>query len=166
MPFDLQPILTGRFITARPLRADDFEALYKAASDRRIWEQHPEADRYTPEVFARFFDGAMASGGAFLVLDAASGQVIGSSRYFGLDEVRSEIEIGWTFLARSHWGGRYNGELKQLMLAHAFQFVDSVVFFIGPGNLRSQQAILRVGGVRAPERDQPDRLCYRIRRSG
>ena len=49
---------------------------------------------------------------------------------------------------RSHWGGRYNGEMKQLMLRHAFQFVEHVVFLIGPNNYRSQRAIEKIGGVR------------------
>jgi RimJ/RimL family protein N-acetyltransferase len=106
MSFDLQPTLACALLTLRPLRADDFEALY----------------------------------------------VIGSSRYFGYDEAKSEIEIGWTFLARSHWGGRYNAEMKRLMLEHAFRFVQRVVFLIGPPNLRSQKAIEKIGAVRAGSR--------------
>jgi N-acetyltransferase len=148
MPFELQPTLVGDLVELRPLRAEDFEALFAVASDPLIWEQHPANDRYKPDVFAKFFEEAMATGGAFVVLDRADCRVIGSSRYFGYDEANSEIEIGWSFLARSHWGGRYNGEMKRLMLAHAFKFVKSVVFLIGPNNIRSQTAIQRIGAVR------------------
>jgi RimJ/RimL family protein N-acetyltransferase len=147
-PFDLQPTLEGRLVTLRPLREGDFDALYAVGSDPLIWEQHPERERYQEDVFRRFFREAMDSKGALLVLDAASGRVIGSSRYDGLDPERSEVEIGWTFLARSHWGGAHNGEMKALMLAHAFQFVERVVFLIGPQNYRSQRAIEKIGGIR------------------
>src|ERR1044072_3980944 len=130
MPFELKPILKSEFLELRPLRAGDFEELYAVASDQLLWEQHPNSDRYKPDVFRKFFDEALASGGALVVLDRKQGRVIGSSRFHCYDLVRSEIEIGWTFLARSHWGGIYNGELKRLMLTHALQFVDNVSFFI------------------------------------
>jgi N-acetyltransferase len=146
MPIDRQPHLQGELVELRPLRADDFDALYAVASDPLIWEQHPEPNRCQREVFEVFFQRAMASGGAFLVLDVATQQVIGSSRYDGYNEAESEVEIGWTFLARSHWGGHFNGEMKQLMLAHAFRFVDNVVFMIGPNNLRSRRAVEKIGG--------------------
>ena len=147
MPFDLQPTLRGELVELRPLRESDFDALYAVASDPLIWEQHPERERYREDVFRRFFHEAMESGGAFLILDRSSGKVIGSTRYFGYDPQQSEIEIGWTFLARSYWGGRYNGEMKQLMLEHAFQFVKHVVFLVGPRNLRSRKAVEKNGGV-------------------
>ena len=89
----------------------------------------------------------MESGGAFLISDRATGNIIGSTRYFGYDEKRSEIEIGWTFLARSHWGGRYNHEMKRLMLDHAFRFVDTVIFLVGPQNFRSRRAVEKIGGI-------------------
>ena len=147
MPFDLQPVLTGDLLELRPLRPEDFDALYAAASDPLIWEQHPSSDRYQLDVFKEFFRGALESGGAFLVLDRKDGLVIGSSRYAGYDPARSEIEIGWTFLARSHWGGTYNREMKHLMLRHAFRFVDNVVFFVGPENWRSRRALEKIGAV-------------------
>ncbi len=147
MAFDLQPTLRGDLLELRPLQPEDWEALFAAASDPLIWEQHPERERYTEEVFRRFFREAMESGGAFAAIDLKDGRVIGSSRFHGYDEAASEVEIGWTFLARSHWGGRYNGEMKRLMMGHAFRFVESVVFLIGPQNHRSRRAIEKVGGV-------------------
>jgi RimJ/RimL family protein N-acetyltransferase len=167
MPFELQPVLRGELVWLRPLRADDWEPLFAAASDPLIWEQHPESDRYKEDVFRRYFQGAIDSGGAFLILDAADRRVIGSSRFAGYNESASEIEIGWTFLARSHWGGACNRELKQLMLRHAFQFVDRVLFIVGPGNLRSQKALEKIGAVRAESRTDPSgrgNLVYEISR--
>ena len=147
MPFDLQPTLQGELLALRPLRPEDFPALYAVASDPLIWEQHPAWDRYKEEVFREFFREAMESGGAFIAIDSTDGRVIGSSRFHGYDEGKSEIEIGWTFLARSHWGGIYNAEMKRLMLRHAFRFVKSVVFLVGLQNLRSQKAMEKIGGV-------------------
>ena len=148
MPFDLQPKLTGTLLEMRPLREEHFDELFAVAQDPLIWEQHPASDRYKEEVFRTFFREAMESGGAFVAVDRASGRIIGSTRYFSYDQAKREIEIGWTFLARSHWGGRYNPEMKHLMLHHAFQFVDSVVFVVGPRNYRSQRAVEKIGGVR------------------
>ena len=74
------------------------------------------------------------------------------SRFHGYDPQRSEVEIGWTFLARSYWGGTYNRELKNLMLSHAFSFVQSVIFLISPENVRSQRAVEKIGGIRLGSR--------------
>jgi len=147
MTFDLQPLLIGELLELRPLREGDFEALFAVASDPLIWELHPANDRWKRDVFEKFFREAMDSGGALIVYDRRDGRIIGSSRYHGYDREQCEIEIGWTFLARSHWGGVYNGEMKRLMLQHAFRFVDNVVFLIGPQNFRSRRAIEKIGGV-------------------
>lgn len=148
MPFELQPELTGELLRMRPLRAEDFDALYAVASDRLIWELHPAHDRWKEDVFREYFRGGMESGGALLALDAKDGRVIGSSRYIGYEEAKSEIEIGATFLARTHWGGAYNREMKRLMLGHAFRFAESVIFRIGVRNWRSQRAMEKIGGMR------------------
>jgi RimJ/RimL family protein N-acetyltransferase len=103
-------------------------------------------------VFREFFSEHLASGGALLALDRRTGSVIGTSRFAGYDPLRSEVEIGWTFLARSHWGGTFNGEMKSLMLGHAFRFVANVVFLVHPDNVRSQLAVERVGAVRVGDR--------------
>ena len=132
--FDLQPHLRGKLIELRPLRSEDWNDLFAVASDLRIWEQHPENDRYKEDVFRIFFKDALESGGAFVVIDRKTRQIIGSTRFYGYNPEKSEIEIGWTFLARKYWGGRYNAEMKQLLLTHAFKFVESVVFFVGEDN--------------------------------
>jgi RimJ/RimL family protein N-acetyltransferase len=147
MSFELQPVLKGSLVELRPLREEDFEALYTVASDPLIWEQHPSKNRCEREVFGRFFRGAMDSGGAFLVLDSANGKVIGSTRFCNYEPDQSEIEIGFTFLARSYWGGAYNGEMKRLMLDHAFKFVNRVVFSIWHENWRSRRAVEKIGAT-------------------
>jgi RimJ/RimL family protein N-acetyltransferase len=149
MLFNLQPHLKGELIELRPLRRDDWDELFTVASDPLIWEQHPESDRYKEDVFKIFFEDALRSGGAFVVVDTKTQQIIGSTRFHGYDPEKSEIEIGWTFLARKYWGGRYNREMKQLLLAHAFKFVENVVFFVGENNIRSQKATEKIGAVKS-----------------
>jgi RimJ/RimL family protein N-acetyltransferase len=155
--FDLQPTLTGNLIQLRSLTPADFDELFTAASDPLIWAQHPESDRYTREVFQRYFDGAIESKGAFAIIEKKSGRMIGSSRYCNLDSAVGEVEIGWTFLERKFWGGIYNRELKTLMLDHAFKFVDRVVFVVGENNLRSQKALEKIGARFLQAVERPDR---------
>ncbi|MFL5340750.1 MAG: GNAT family N-acetyltransferase [Gemmataceae bacterium] len=168
MSFDLQPTLKGDLLELRPLRPEDFDALFAVASDPLIWEQHPNSDRYQEKVFRVFFREALDCGGALIAVDARDGQVIGSSRFHGYDPVNREVEIGWTFLARSHWGGVYNREMKRLMLRHAFRFVRRVLFVVGPHNLRSQRAVEKIGGIRAGSRRDVggrESFVYRIEAS-
>ena len=148
MSFDSQPTLTGSLVQLRPLRADDYAALRAVASDPEIWAQHPESNRHEEAVFRRFFDDAIASGGALAAIDRQTARVIGSSRFKVHAGGPACVEIGWTFLARSHWGGRYNGEMKRLMIEHAFRFTDRVVFLVGVWNVRSQLAVERLGAAR------------------
>jgi len=165
--FDLQPVLEGALVRLRPLAPEDFSHLYAVASDPLIWEQHPARDRYRKEVFQEFFREALESGGAFAVLDAKSGEIIGSTRFYGFDPGKSEIEIGWTFLARSRWGGADNREMKRLLLRHAFRFVERVVFLVGPDNRRSRRAVEKIGGILAGTRtDKTGRVSvvYEIKR--
>ena len=145
--FDLQPTLIGERILIRPVEATDWEDMFTAAADPKLWEQHPESDRYTEAVFRGYFNGALESRSGFAFVERASGKIIGSSRYHGLDTDKSEIEIGWTFLTREFWGGSHNLEIKRLMLGHAFQFVDTVIFRVGENNIRSRRAMEKIGGI-------------------
>jgi N-acetyltransferase len=148
MAFDLQPHLKGELIEVRPLARGDWDELFAVASDPLIWEQHPERDRYKEDVFRIFFKDALESGGAFVIIDRKTQQIIGSTRFYGYDAEKSEIEIGWTFLARKYWGGPFNAEMKRLLLNHAFKFVESVVFFVGEENVRSQKAMEKIGAIK------------------
>jgi RimJ/RimL family protein N-acetyltransferase len=142
---DFQPTLTGPTVLIRPVSADDWSELFAAGSDPEIWKVHP---RYTEPAFRDYFDSAVRSKMAFVFVDRSTSRLIGSSRYYGHDPERREVEIGWTFIVRSHWGGATNREVKRLMLDHAFSFVDTVVFWVGEQNWRSQGAMTKIGGVR------------------
>ena len=152
--FELQPTLTGARLELRPLRPEDLEPLYAAASDPLIWAVHPERNRHERPVFERFFAEGLKSGGAFAVIERATGRIVGTSRYYDLDAGKSEVAIGYTFLSRSLWGGSFNRELKTLMLDHAFAFVKTVVFHVGENNIRSRKAMEKIGGVLCGSREK------------
>lgn len=147
---DLQPTLVGESVIIRPLRSDDWPEMFAAASDPSIWELHPVRDRYKEAVFRTYFDSGLETGSAFAFVESRTGLIIGSSRYYGHDPARSEIEIGWTFLVRTHWGRNTNREIKRLMISHAFGFVDTVVFWVGENNWRSRRAMEKIGGIQRP----------------
>ena len=140
-----QPILQDDSVTLMPLRADEFEELLAVASDPLIWAQHPNPDRCKREIFRTYFDGALASGGAFMIRDKAHRNAIGSTRFYDHDAEASEIKIGYTFFSRDQWGSGTNQRVKKLMLDHAFQYVRQVIFHVGAQNMRSRIAMQRLG---------------------
>ena len=160
MIFDYQPRLKGDLLELRPMKSEDCEGLFAAAADPLIWEQHPVKNRHEEDAFRVYFREARESGGTLVVVDSKTQQLIGSSRYHGFDRDKSEVEIGWTFLARTYWGGLYNGQIKDLMLKHAFKFVANVVFLVGKENLRSQRAVEKMGGARVGSK--PDDGGYHL----
>ena len=144
--FDIQPVLTGKRVLPRPLVVADYDGLFAVASDPEIWAMHPFRDRYKRVVFDDFFRDAIASQGAFVVLDTATGEIIGGTRFASYAPNADEIEIGWTFFATGYWRTVVNREVKALMLDYVFQFVRTVVFQVGANNFRSRTTVERLGG--------------------
>ncbi|MFY7965909.1 MAG: GNAT family N-acetyltransferase [Chitinophagaceae bacterium] len=156
----LQPILSNTEILLQPLELNNFDDLYMAASDPLIWEQHPDKLRYQKNVFQKYFDSAIKSKGAFLIVNKLTNEIIGSSRFYEFDATKSEITIGYTFIARKYWGTNCNQSIKKLMLEYAFNYVETVLFTIGINNIRSQKAIKKIGAQLL--RKQDDSLVYFI----
>lgn len=144
---DRQPVLEGERLLLRPLERSDWEPLFAVASDPQIWALHPANDRWQEDVFRAFFDDAIANQGALVVIEKASGDIIGSSRFQAHQPANGgSVEIGWTFLARRVWGTGANAEMKRLMLAHALRFVERVEFRVGETNVISRKAMEHIGG--------------------
>ena len=141
-----QPVLTGELLLLRPMTDEDFEPLFRIASNPAVWDQHPSKDRAQEGVFRSWFDEALACRGALVARDQRTGEVIGTSRF--VSRAEGEVEIGWTFLDPSRWGGLWNGEMKRLMLEYAFQSAQSVRFTVHSDNVRSQRAVERLGAIR------------------
>lgn len=153
MTFNIQPILENEQLILYPLQESDFEDLYLVASDPKIWEQHPNKDRWKKEVFRNFFNGAMESKGAFKIVDKTTGKIIGCTRYYDYNEEENHILIGYTFYNTSCWGKGINPLVKKLMLDYIFQYVPKVHFHVGASNLRSQIAIGRLGAEKIGEEE-------------
>ena len=150
--FNLQPeILENETIKLIPLQEEHFESLYEVASDPLIWEQHPIKDRYQKDVFKTFFESAISSKGAFLILDKKTNEVIGTTRFYDYNSDKSSVGIGYTFIGRKFWGGLYNQSTKKLLINYAFQNVDSILFHVGAENFRSQKAVLKLGALKINE---------------
>jgi len=165
--FDRQPTLTGKLLRLRPLVAADHDGLYRVAADPLIWAQHPDPSRSQPAGFKVFFDKALESGGALVAIGQTEQQIIGTSRYHRVTS--NDVMVGYTFLARAYWGGRYNSEMKRLMLDHAFQFVPTVTFRVGENNLRSRRAVEKLGAIFEGPEPQPEwgqiHVIYRLPRT-
>jgi N-acetyltransferase len=149
---NLQPVLSGPTVSLRPLAPADWAELFAVAADPGIWAVHPAHDRWQEPVFRRYFDEALASGGALVICRQADDAIIGCSRYDQSRVEPGEVEIGWTFLARAYWGGATNREVKRLMIGHALTGFDRCVFYVGETNGRSRRAMEKIGGMLLTER--------------
>lgn len=153
MDFSVQTILANENFKLIPLQENDFERLYDVASDPKVWEQHPNKERYKREVFENFFKGAIESKGAFLVVSKDSGEVLGCTRFYDFDEENSSILVGYTFYGRNSWGKNVNPQIKKVMLDYIFQYVETVIFHVGKDNIRSQIAMERLGAEKMREEE-------------
>lgn len=171
MNFSVQPVLENQQYQLVPLQQGDFEALYEVASDPEVWKQHPNRDRYRKEVFQTFFQGALESRGAFKIVEKATGEILGSTRFYDDDDESNSIFIGYTFYGTKSWGRKINPQIKKLMLDYIFQFVETVYFHVGKDNIRSRTAMEKLGAENLGEHEvayfgEPSRLniLYRIQK--
>lgn len=148
MNFSIQPNLENDFVQVLPLEINDFEGLYQVAKDKKIWEQHPCNNRWNEDVFKVFFKEAVESKGAFKIIDKATGELIGSTRFYDYSENDKSIVIGYTFIAVKYWGTGINSSIKKLMIDYIFQYVDKIYFHIGSTNFRSQKAIAKINAIK------------------
>ena len=89
MKFDV--VLENEILRLLPLKLIHFEELYTIASDKEIWEQHPQNDRWKREVFEIYFNSAIESNSAFLIVAQSNNQIIGCTRYYEFDEIEKSI---------------------------------------------------------------------------
>ncbi len=167
---ELQPTLENELVRIRPLESKDLEPLYKVAKDPKIWEQHPD-NRYLRKEFENFFAESIESKGGLTILDKVTNKIIGSSRFKEVEGFKNGIEIGWTFLSRSYWGGEYNKTVKDLMIDHAFKYVDNIIFYVGINNVRSQKAVEKLNGKKNEKsilgklpKSSPDNITFVIKK--
>ena len=117
--------LEGRIVVVEPLVAEHEAGLWRAASDPEVWRWLPWNGGESEEAFHDWMKEALGRTAegidcAFTVLDAESGDPVGSTRYLALRPEHRGLEIGWTWLGPAAWRTGANAEAKLLLLEHAF----------------------------------------------
>jgi len=148
-------VLYGDAVRLEPLASGHADDLLDAGADPEIWRYLPIAQPQTVDEVLAWIDEAwqQASTGdqlPFAILDAESDRVLGSTRYLEIRRAWRTLEIGWTWLAASAQRTAANTECKLLLLGHAFEDLGAlrVQFKTDGRNLRSQQALERIGAVK------------------
>jgi RimJ/RimL family protein N-acetyltransferase len=163
----LSPVtLEGHGVRLEPLTPAHEEGIRTAASDGRLYElwftSVPEPDKVGAYIASA--NEGMAAGHMlpWAVRDAATGEVIGSTRYHDIVPAIDRVEIGYTFYAQRYQRTHVNTACKLLLLTHAFETVGCEVVGLRTDNFnfRSQRAIEGIGAKRdgvirhhAPRRD-------------
>ena len=136
-----------------PLTLVWLDALAEAAADPAIFRWHV-ALMNGPEAIRAWVEKALAERAAeralpFVTLDAVTGRVIGSTRFFNIDVANLKAEIGYTWLVASAQRTGINREAKYLMLRYAFETwrLRRVEFKAHAKNQQSRAALLRLGAV-------------------
>jgi N-acetyltransferase len=150
-PGDLRVSLTGRLVTVEPLAPEDVDGLDAIAGDAEMFRwigvdlsQRPALEQWVNTALDN------AAGGIelpFAVRSAATGEILGTTRFLGLQLDHLVAEIGWTWYSRAVWGGGVNAETKLLLLGHAFETVGlrRVEFKTDSRNERSRGALTKLG---------------------
>lgn len=156
MTLNVQPVtLTGKLVRLEPLRMEHAEELLEIARDPDIWAYMPVDASVSLVAMQEVIDIALRAQEAgtllpFIIRDRVSGGALGATRYLNITPHDRGLEIGWTWLCASARRTGVNTECKYLLLRHAFETLGAirVQFKTDSRNLRSQQAIERIGGVK------------------
>lgn len=158
--------LTGSTVTLSPMRREHAAALLKAASDGNLWElwytSVPNADTIQNYLDVAMEEQATGRFLGFVVVENATGEIIGTTRYCNADLKNRRVEIGYTWYARRCQRTRVNTECKYLLLEHAFETLDAIAveFRTHWHNHASRAAIARLGakqdGVLRNHQKSPD----------
>ncbi|QIW11113.1 GNAT family N-acetyltransferase [Francisella sp. LA112445] len=158
---DFSKLLSYENICLRVMQNDDFDKLFKVASDPKIWYQHDDRLRYKREVFKKFFDSGINNPqNCYLIY--YKDELVGSTRYYEYDSVTLSIKIGYTFYAKKYWGTELNKNVKKLMLSYAFNFVETVFFDVWVENFRSQKAVEKLGASLYKKDSLRERLIFKL----
>jgi len=145
--------LSHPVVRLEPLTGDHVPALARVGLDAELWRwiPHPvtSADEMHAYVATALDEQRRGVSLPFAIVDAASGEVIGSTRFGNIDVKNRRLEIGWTWVARSHQRTRANTAAKRLLLGHAFEALQAnrVELKTDVLNEKSRNAIGRIGAT-------------------
>ena len=102
---DIKDKLENKNFILKLLNNNDFDLLYNIGKNKKIWEQHPENDRWKKEKFNIFFNkGIENKFGFYGIYNKSNSTLIGSTRYYSYSKKKKSIKIGFTFLTPEYWG--------------------------------------------------------------
>jgi RimJ/RimL family protein N-acetyltransferase len=150
----VEPVrLRGRAVRLEPLAIDHVPALCRVGLEPELWKWIPtvvttadEMRRYVSTALEERDRGVSLP---FVLIDQASDQVIGSTRYGNIERSHHRLEIGWTWITSAYQRTAANTEAKLLLLTHAFETLraNRVELKTDALNEKSRKAILRLGAV-------------------
>lgn len=148
----VEPVtLAGEHVQLEPMLEAHHAALAEVGLDEDLWKWIPVPVR-TAEEMKAYVDAALAeqARGAslpFTIVERATGNVIGSTRYANIERIHRRVEIGWTWVARPWQRTAVNTECKYMLLKHAFETLGCIRVELKTDSLneRSRAAILRIG---------------------
>lgn len=148
----LEPVpLLGQIVLLEPLRREHAEELHSAAAEDELWK-YMGMQAHTPDALQRWVelriqDMVAHTAIAYVIRDVKTRRAIGSTSLFDYARAHRRIEIGHTWLGKSHRGTKANAEAKLLLLYHSFERLRLVRVQLktDPLNTRSRKAILKIG---------------------
>ncbi len=150
---DVKPVvLEGEAVRLEPLGQNHAQGLYSRGRFEPDWQYMPRACFVDAADVRHWIDEALQAEAQlpFAIIERAKGRVAGSTRYLNIRPAQRSVEIGLTWLVQDYQRTVVNTEAKLLLLAHAFEHLGCirVEFKTDARNLRSQQALERIGAVR------------------
>ena len=159
-------VLEGHGVRLEPMAVEHAEGLAQAASDGRLWElwftSVPAASAVEAYIEAALRGQQAGVMLPWVVCEAGSGEVLGSTRYHDIVTAVDRVEIGYTWYARQWQRTHVNSACKVLLLQHAFETLRCAVvgFRTDQCNFQSQKAIEALGarkdGVLRHHQPRPD----------
>lgn len=143
--------LESENIKLTPLTMEHADALVNAATDGELWKlwftSVPSAEIIDDYITSALEQKAKGLSLPFVVIDKASGEVIGSTRFCNADLLNQRVEIGYTWYSKSYQKTSCNTECKLLLLTHAFESLEAIAveFRTNWHNQAFRAAITRLG---------------------
>lgn len=158
--------LQGEHVSIEIVRADHLHELREVGNDPKLWQfTFLDNPFISDESARRWFDAATRDENTrtFVICEKPLDTVVGSTRFYEINEAYRKVEIGYTFVAQSRWRTHVNTETKLLLLQYAFEDWNAsrVQFTAEVVNQRSHKAILRIGATH-----EGTLRSYRVREDG
>lgn len=140
-------------VRLEPLTEEHFAELEKLGRDLRIWEYLKHEGLNKNNNVEMLQDALLKKDKGlhypFTIFEIATGKIIGTTRFWRLDEANKKLEIGWTWIGAEFWGRGCNMEAKMLLLNYCFETLKAikVKMVASEDNIISRKAIEKTGAL-------------------